>query len=93
MSPPSGDILIAERIVRLETKLDFLIAQIDRLPPSPVCVVEHKTLHVRIDDTHAKLEERITLLEGWRNKALGVLLAVNIVIAAALTKFMNWIFR
>jgi hypothetical protein len=33
MAPSETD--IAERIVRLETKLDFLIAQIDKLPPSP----------------------------------------------------------
>ncbi len=54
-----GDIVTAERLTRLETKLDILIAQIDKLPPSPTCVANHKD--------H---ETRLTKLEGWRNKII-----------------------
>lgn len=70
----------AERIVRLETKLDFLIAQLSNLPPSPTCVSHH-----------IETNKRLTSLEAWRNKAIGVLIAVNILVAIIIEKFINFI--
>jgi hypothetical protein len=69
------DVDVAERIVRLETKLDFLISQMDKLPPSPVCV--HK---------HLEFEARITSFEAWRNRAIGVVMVFNIVILVFVDK-------
>jgi hypothetical protein len=74
-----GDIVTAERLTRLETKLDILIAQIDKLPPSPTCVANHKD--------H---ETRLTKLEGWRNKIIGIMLALNIVFILVIDKIKNW---
>lgn len=65
----------AERIVRLETKLDFLIGTIDKLPPSPSCLAKD------ID-----FERRITSLETWRNRAIGALLVINIVLVITMDK-------
>lgn len=70
---------IAERIVRLETKLDFLISHIDRLPPSPVCVEQHEAIG-----------NRVTVLEAWRNRAVGVLLVINVVLVATMDKVLNF---
>lgn len=70
---------IAERIVRLETKLDFLISQIDRLPPSPACIEQHEAI-----------SNRVTVLEAWRNRAVGVLLVINIVLVATMDKVLNF---
>jgi hypothetical protein len=66
----------AERIVRLETKLDFLIAQMDRLPPAPVCLQKH-----------LEFDGRLTSIEAWRNRAIGVVLVFNIVILIFMDKF------
>lgn len=78
--PPDNDIAIAERIVRLETKLDFLISQMEKLPPSPTCVANH-----------ASHELRITGLEAWRNKIIGVMLAANIVFILLIEKIKAWV--
>lgn len=72
-SASRGD--IAERIVRLETKLDFLIAQMDKLPPSPACVGKH-----------AEFEERFNSIESWRNRAMGAILIVNILVVVFMDK-------
>ena len=77
---PIDQIELAERIVRLETKLDFLIGQIDKLPPSPHCVAKH-----------TDYEHRITSLERWRSQAIGALLILNIVFIVAIDKIRNWI--
>ena len=73
MAPVEHD--TAERIVRLETKLDFLIAQMDKLPPSPVCV--HK---------HMEFEARIVSVEAWRNRAIGVVMVFNVVLVIFMDK-------
>jgi hypothetical protein len=78
---PESDILTAERIVRLETKLDLLLQQVDRLPPSPVCMAEHIALRARISS-----------LETWRNRAAGALLIVNLVFVIAIDKIRAWWF-
>jgi hypothetical protein len=69
-----------ERIVRLETKIDFIIAQMSSLPPSPVCVTHHNDF-----------AKRISALEAWRNKAIGALMIItivaNLIIEKALTFF------
>ena len=78
--PPENDIAIAERITRVETKLDFLIAQLEKLPPSPTCVTRH-----------TDFEHRILSLEAWRNKAIGALLILNIVFIVAIDKIKAWI--
>jgi hypothetical protein len=65
----------AERLVRLETKLDFLIGSMDKLPPSPVCVTKH-----------IEHDARLTALENLKHKALGALVVVNILITIFLDK-------
>jgi hypothetical protein len=77
--PPLDHIDTAERIVRLETKLDFLIAQLEKLPPSPVCFAKH-----------AEIDNRITTLEAWRNKAIGAMLIINIVVVVAMEKILGF---
>lgn len=71
---------LSERIVRLETKLDILLAQIEKLPPSPTCVLNHKD--------HDK---RLASLEAWRNKAVGVMLAFNIFFILIIDKLKAWL--
>lgn len=78
---PPTDLDIAERIVRLETKLDFIITQMERLPPSPVCVAKHKELDERLDD-----------MDRWRNRAMGAILIINIVIVLFIDNFKQVFF-
>ena len=78
--PPENDIAIAERITRVETKLDFLIAQLEKLPPSPTCVLRH-----------TEFETRVGSLERWRSQAIGALLILNIVFIVAIDKIRTWI--
>lgn len=78
----SSEIDTAERIVRLETKIDFLIGQIDKLPPSPVCVAKHK-----------ELEERLDMMELWRNRMIGAFLVLNIILVAVMDKIKAAIFN
>lgn len=78
---PPTDLDIAERIVRLETKLDFIITQMERLPPSPVCVAKHKELDERLDD-----------MDRWRNRAMGAILIINIVVVLFIDKFKQVFF-
>lgn len=77
---PIDQIELAERIVRLETKLDFLIAQIKEQPPGPVCRTKHEDY-----------ETRISSLERWRSQAIGALLILNIVFIVALDKIRSWL--
>ena len=70
---------IAERIVRLETKLDFIIGQIDKLPPSPVCIIKHKDL-----------EDRLDAVESWRNRLIGVVMILNIALVVFLDKIRDF---
>jgi hypothetical protein len=76
---PPSEIDIAERIVRLETKLDFLIQQLEKLPPSPVCI--HK---------HIEFEARFTSIEGWRNRALGAVFVLNIALVVFMDKIKKF---
>lgn len=80
MAEPHPDIMTAERLTRLETKLDILIGQIEKLPPSPTCVANH-----------SDHDKRLTSLEAWRNKAIGVMLAANIIFILVIDKLKNWI--
>lgn len=70
---------MAERMVRVETKLDILLSQVDKLPPSPLCVAKHK----EIDD---RLEE----MEKWRNRAMGALLAANMLFILFMDKIRHF---
>jgi hypothetical protein len=72
----------AERIVRLETKLDFIIDKIDRLPPSPICTAKHK-----------ELDDRLDAIETWRNRAMGAVLVVNILFVLFMEKIKQAIFH
>jgi hypothetical protein len=74
-----SDIDTAQRIVRLETKLDFLIDRIDKLPPSPVCLARHREIEDRLDD-----------MDKWRNRVVGVVLMFNIVIVVFMDKIRNF---
>lgn len=77
--PPHDALDVAERIVRLETKLDFLIAQIDRLPPSPVCVAKHN-----------EFDDRFNALEAWRNRLIGIVMILNIAMVIFLDKIKGF---
>ena len=77
--PPSDPVDIAERIVRLETKLDFLIAQLDRLPPSPICTSKHAELETRLDE-----------IDKWRNGAMGVVLVINVALVIFMDKIRHF---
>lgn len=70
-----SDIDTAERIVRLETKLDFIIDRMDKLPPSPICMAKH-----------AELENRLDTIELWRNRMIGAFLVINVLVIAAMDK-------
>jgi hypothetical protein len=72
---------IAERIVRLETKLDFIIAQMEKMPPSPTCTLKH-----------AEIDEKIEDLERWRNRAIGAFLILNIFLVFATDKIKATLF-
>jgi len=73
------DLDVAERIVRLETKLDFIIAQIDKLPPAPACVVKHK-----------EFDDRFIALEAWRNRLIGIVMILNIAMVVFIDKIKNF---
>jgi hypothetical protein len=79
MAPSEVD--TASRIVRLETKLDFIIEKIDRLPPSPVCIAKHK-----------ELEDRLDAMETWRNRMVGAILVINILVVILMDKIRAFFF-
>jgi hypothetical protein len=79
MAPSEVD--TASRIVRLETKLDFIIERLDRLPPSSVCVVKHK-----------ELDERLDAMETWRNRMVGAILVINILVVILMDKIRAFFF-
>ncbi len=70
-----SDIDTAERIVRLETKLDFIIDRMEKLPPSPICIAKH-----------TELEKRLDTIELWRNRMIGAFLVINVLVIAAMDK-------
>ena len=72
---PPSELDTGERIVRLETKLDFIIQTMDRLPPSPTCI-----------QRHIEYEARLGALETLRNKAIGAVLILNVVIVFFMEK-------
>jgi hypothetical protein len=76
----------AERIVRLETKLDFIIDKIDRLPPSPICTAKHKELDDRLDAFE-------TASIAWRNRIVGAVLIINIALVVAMDKIRAFLFH
>lgn len=76
---PEND--ISERMVRVETKLDILIQQVDKLPPSPTCLAKHRELDLRFET-----------LEKWQNRLAGAFLAVNLFLILAMDKLKNFFF-
>lgn len=78
--PPNDLIDTAERLVRVETKLDFIIKSLENMPPSPAMV-----------EKHTALEDRITSLEKFVNRAVGALIAINIIITVFAYKFKGLI--
>ena len=77
---PNDPIDTAERLVRVETKIDFLIKSLDNLPPSPTCLKKHD-----------EIEERITILEKFVNRAIGAMVAINILITVFAYKLKGFI--
>lgn len=78
--PPNDPLETAERLVRLETKLDFLIKSLENLPPSPTCLKKHE-----------ELDARMTSMERFVNRAIGALIAVNILITVFAYKLKGFI--
>lgn len=78
--PPNDTIDTAERLVRLETKLDFLIKSMENLPPSPVCLRKHD-----------ELEERVSSMEKFVNRVIGIAIAANILITIFAYKLKGFI--
>lgn len=78
--PPNDSIDTAERLVRVETKLDFLIKSLENLPPSPTCTKKQE-----------ETEERIAALEKFVNRAIGAMVAVNILITVFAYKLKGFI--
>ena len=78
--PPNDTIDTAERLVRLETKLDFLIKSMENLPPSPVCLRKHE-----------ELEERVTAMEKFVNRVIGIAIAANIILTIFAYKLKGFI--
>lgn len=76
-----SEVETATRIVRLETKIDFIIDKIDKLPPSPVCVAKHLEIDNKFDD-----------VERWRNRAVGALLVANIIFILMVDKIRAVLF-
>lgn len=78
--PPNDTIDTAERLVRLETKLDFLIKSMENLPPSPTCLKKHE-----------ELEDRVSSMERFVNRAIGAMIAINILITIFAYKLKGFI--
>lgn len=78
--PPNDTIDTAERLVRLETKLDFLIKSMENLPPSPTCLKKHE-----------ELEERVSAMEKFVNRIIGIAIAANIIITLLAYKLKGFI--
>lgn len=78
--PPNDLIETAERLVRLETKLDFILKALNDLPPSPTCLKNHEAL-----------DDRMTSMEKFVNRAVGALIAVNILITVFAYKLKGFI--
>lgn len=78
--PPNDLIDTAERLVRLETKLDFILDSLSNLPPSPTCLRNHE-----------ELDNRMTAMEKFVNRAVGALIAVNIFITFFAYKLKGFI--
>lgn len=76
---PPSEIDIAERIVRLETKLDYLISAMDKLPPPPTCVSKH-----------IEFEARFMSIESWRNRVIGGVLVLNVAIIIFMDKIKSF---
>jgi hypothetical protein len=77
---PNDPIDTAERLVRVETKIDFLIKSLENLPPSPTCLKKNE-----------EIEDRINALEKFVNRAVGALIAVNILITVFAYKLKGFI--
>lgn len=77
---PNDPIDTAERLVRVETKIDFLIKSLDNLPPSPTCLKKHD-----------EIDDRINLLEKFVNRAIGAMVAINILITVFAYKLKGFI--
>lgn len=89
MVPPEKLEGTLERIVRLETKLDFLIAQLDRLPPSPACVSNHAEVNARLKSVEEEVDNRLTSLEAWRNRAVGAVMIIVVVFNLLTEKILS----
>lgn len=76
---PRDPLDIAERIVRLETKLDFIIAQMEKPSPGPVCLAKHN-----------EFELRFNALEAWRNRLIGIVMILNIAMVIFIDKIKGF---
>lgn len=67
--PPTDALDTAERLARVETKIDFLIESLKNLPP-----------HKELVEKDAAIEVRVTKLETFVNRAIGVIIAANVLL-------------
>lgn len=72
---------ISERMVRVETKLDFVISRMETLPPSPICTAKHKEIDMRFEG-----------IEKWQNRLAGAFLALNLLFLFAMEKIRSFFF-
>lgn len=73
---------MAERVVRVETKIDFIIDRMNHLPPSPACIAKHK-----------ELDDRLDMMETWRNRMIGAFLVLNILLVLVVDKIKAALFN
>lgn len=75
-----------ERMARVETKVDFIIARLDTLPPSPVCVLRHQEIEAMVHD----VSERVANIESLRNKVIGAGLVLNVALIVFMDKIKKF---
>lgn len=69
LSGSARDLDTAERLVRLETKLDILIKSLENPNPGPQFIAKFDSL-----------EKRLNTLERWHNMTIGALVVLNLIV-------------
>lgn len=85
-------------MARVETKVDFIIARLEALPPSPVCVARHQEIEDTIlkhreelDELVADVSARVSSMEALRNRVIGGFLALNVLLMVFMDKVKKFL--